>query len=604
MTTIDAREFRFLLHWLNLDDLLARERFTHAASDDVRAILELVEQLCDEEIAPHLRTSDAIEPQLRPDGTVAMPGEIVAGVRAIGDAGIFSIPFDLKIGGLQLPYTVYAVAMAILMGGNIAAASFMLLTVGNAGLLAKFGSPRQLAEFVAPQVSGVTMGTMCLSEPQAGSSLADIRTRAVADGEDELGARYRLAGAKMWISGGDHEVTENIVHLVLAKIPQADGTLPDGTAGISLFIAPKFLPDGQRNDIAVAGLNHKLGWRGLPNCALNFGEGAAEPDARAGTVGWLVGEPGQGLQQMFRMMNEARVAVGIGASMLAHRGYVLSLGYARERRQGRKPGVRGGEQVPIIDHADVRRMLLAQKAIAGGALALALYAATLIDEEATGTSPEARAAAGSRLALLTPVAKSWPSEFAQESLHHAIQIHGGAGYTRDFAVEQLYRDNRLNPIHEGTTGIQAMDLLGRKLRKEGRQSFAALHGDAEATIARASEVPGLADVAGMLKARWTALSDTMAVLLDASDEAAVAGLETTFLAAFGHATVAWLWLDRAVAAQTALSDRDEQFEAAFLRGQLHAARYFLLHELPRIDGWLAAISHGPGPIANIAADEF
>ena len=302
---------------------------------------------------------------------------------------------------------------------------------------------------------------------------------------DPLGPRYRLTGNKMWISAGEHELTENIIHLVLAKIPGPDGKLIPGTKGISLFIVPKKLVDtqgeltGERNDVALAGLNHKLGWRGTTNTLLNFGEGKFPVDGKPGAVGYLVGRPHEGLRCMFHMMNEARIGVGMAAVMLGMAGYHASLDYASNRPQGRPVGPAGKDpskpQVRIIEHADVKRMLLAQKSYCEGALALELYCARLVDEQHTGT-PEAADEARLLLEVLTPIAKSWPSEWCLEANSLAIQVHGGYGYTRDFPVEQYWRDNRLNMIHEGTHGIQAADLLGRKVLMEGGRGLELLAG--------------------------------------------------------------------------------------------------------------------------------
>jgi alkylation response protein AidB-like acyl-CoA dehydrogenase len=603
VTVIDRAGFEFLLDWLALDSLLERRRFASAGREDISAMFDVIGQLSAELLAPHLRASDLHEPELHDDGSVTVLPEVAEAVRQMAAAGIFSLPFDEAQGGLQMPHLVYVAAMGMLMGGSIATASFMLLTVANAGLIATFGSPEQIRSFAEPQIAGTTMGTMCLSEPQAGSSLADIRTRAVEEGGDPLGRRFRIRGAKMWISGGDHDVTENIVHLVLAKVPDAQGQLVPGTRGISLFIVPKILPDGRRNDIAIAGLNHKMGYRGLPNCAVNFGEGAATPEGAAGAIGWLVGEPGQGLAQMFRMMNEARTSVGLGAAILALRGYAMARDYARDRAQGRLPGTRGGAQVPILAHADVRRMLLAQKCYAEGALALVLYSARLVDVERTADTPGEREAAAALLALLTPVTKSWPSEWAQESLHLALQIHGGAGYTRDFEVELLYRDNRLNPIHEGTTGIQALDLLNRKIRKEGGATLRHLHEKVGAAIARGRGDPAVAANLPQLEDGWTRVVRTATALVEVDDLTASVHA-TDFLFAFGHAVIGWIWLEQALAASAALAAGGEGQDAAFLRGKLHAWNYFAEVELARIPGWLAPIDNRSAVVLAIADDEF
>jgi alkylation response protein AidB-like acyl-CoA dehydrogenase len=421
---------------------------------------------------------------------------------------------------------------------------------------------------------------MCLSEPQAGSNLADVRTRALADGEDDLGARYRLSGNKMWISGGDQDISENIVHLVLAKIPLDDGTLPEGTRGLSLFIVPKILPDGQRNDVSVAGLNHKMGYRGTANCLLNFGEGH-------GAIGWLVGEPGRGLQQMFLMMNEARIGVGLGAAALGYRGYRHALAYAQERLQGQRPGQPGS--VAIIEHPDVRHMLLAQKAYVEGALALCLYCAKLVDQH-----DDADAAA--LLGLLTPVAKTWPSEYGLAANDIAIQIHGGYGYTRDFDVEQLYRDNRLNPIHEGTTGIQGLDLLGRKILRADGQGLVVLERRLLDTCAGARVTADLAEAADSLAAAWALIKQTIEAV-QALPQHAQMDNATAFLRAFGHVVTAWLWLDQARTAAAAGSD-------PFHAGKIIACRYFFEFELPKVNHWLTAAASTSGLASAITVDAF
>lgn len=553
------RDVDFLLHdWL--------KAFAPAERESVDALLDLSGDLAENAFLSHYKLSDTEEPRLGPDGVEICP--------AIGDAlgqyaelGLFAAGFPEVLGGSGLPYLACAASFAYFAAANIATAAYPMLTVANARLIATFGTPAQIDRFARPQIEGRWFGTMCLSEPQAGSSLADVRTRATFDGEDEHGGRYRLAGNKMWISGGDQNVSANIVHLVLAKIPDGTGTLPEGTAGISLFIVPKWLPDGTRNDIAVAGLNHKMGYRGTANCLLNLGE-------TGGAVGWRVGEPGQGLRQMFMMMNEARIAVGLGAAALGYRSYRLSARYARERLQGRPLSQRGGPPVPIIAHPDVRRMLLQQKVYAEGALALCLYCARLVDDHA---NPESAALLG----LLTPVAKTWPSEFGLAANDIAIQIHGGYGYTRDFDVEQLWRDNRLNPIHEGTTGIQAIDLLGRKILRDGA-ALPILKQRLLAT-AEAAARTALADLGAPLIAAWTGIERTLDRLADTANERAFDNA-TPFLHAFGHIVVAWLWLDQAVAA-------DAMHEGSDLAtGKRIACRFFYETELPKTEALLAEVA--------------
>ncbi|HEX9842460.1 MAG TPA: acyl-CoA dehydrogenase, partial [bacterium] len=390
-----------------------------------------------------------------------------------------------------------------------------------------------------------------------------------------------LFGNKMWISGGDHELSENIIHLVLAKIPGG----PPGVKGISLFLVPKFLVDddgtlGARNDVALAGLNHKMGYRGTTNCVLNFGE-------QGGAVGWLVGEPHQGLTCMFHMMNEARVGVGLGAVMLGYTGYLHAVAYARERRQGRPPGGKDATrpQVRLVEHADVRRMLLAQKAYVEGGLALCLYAARLVDDQRTGETQQVRRDAHLLLEILTPIVKSWPSQWCLEANSLAIQVHGGYGYTREYAVEQLYRDNRLNPIHEGTHGIQALDLLGRKAGMEDGAVLQLLMREMHATLrqARKCDSPELRGFADDLSGAVDRMMETTRNLLCAAAngevELALANA-SVYLEMAGHMVVAWIWLRQALVAVGKLSEA-QAGERDFYQGKLAACAYFFRWELPR-----------------------
>jgi alkylation response protein AidB-like acyl-CoA dehydrogenase len=559
---LDRRDVDFLLHtWLQAGTLIDRQT--------VDAVLDLSETLATETFLPHYKRNDVEEPLLE-DGNVRICPAIGDALTQYAQLGLFSAGFPEEQGGLGMPYLVCAASFAFFAAANVATAAYPMLTVANARLIAAFGTDIQIETFARPQIEGRWFGTMCLSEPQAGSSLADVRTKAMPEGRDGLGDRYRLVGNKMWISGGDQDVSENIVHLVLAKVPDETGDLPEGTAGISLFIVPKVLPDGTRNDLSVAGLNHKMGYRGTANCLLNFGE-------RGGATGWIVGAPGDGLRQMFQMMNEARIGVGVGAAALGYRGYRLSVAYAHERLQGRPPGQRSGPPVAIIAHPDVRRMLLQQKAYVEGALALCLYCARLVD---TAEGSQADAAL---LGLLTPVAKTWPSEYGLAANDIAIQIHGGYGYTRDFDVEQLWRDNRLNPIHEGTTGIQGLDLLGRKILSDGA-GLPVLDQAILRTAEAAGAVPELEGHARALSRAWRSVVATVEILRSGERRAALDNA-TSFLWAFGHVVVAWLWLDQAVAARD-LADRD------LADGKLRACRYFFECELPKIDPLLALVAAG------------
>ena len=608
----------FLLYeWLDVTSLQQRERFSDHSRETFDAVLDTCERIAKEKYAPFNRLVDTEEPRF--DGEkVILPQATHDAQKAYAESGMLSAAQDYDIGGMQLPYTVEAAANSFFGMASVSMGSG-LLTVGNANLLMAHGSELQRQVFAWNEFSGRWSGTMCLSEPQAGSSLSDVMTRATPDGDayasDPLGARYRLKGNKMWISAGDHELTENIIHLVLAKIPDVDGKLIPGVRGISLFIVPKKLVNekaeltGVRNDVALAGLNHKCGWRGTTNTLLNFGEGKfkVQTDNTAsdgsGAVGYLVGEPGRGLSYMFHMMNEARIGVGMAATMLGMAGYEASLEYAKNRPQGRP--VAGGSQkvvkdaaqaqVRIIEHADIKRMLLAQKSYSEGALALELYCAKLVDEQHTG---DAIAADEARLLLevLTPIAKSWPSEWCLEANSLAIQIHGGYGYTRDFPVEQYWRDNRLNMIHEGTHGIQGMDLLGRKvLMEEGR----GVHLLGARMRETADKAMAFADLAADAKALNTALekviSATQMAWSSGQPQEALANA-VPYLQAFGHLVLAWIWLD------VSASCRGAQTPAQ--TGRQAAAKFFYHYELPKIDAWLQVVSNRDMTCANLAEDAF
>ena len=595
----------FLIYdWLQVESLNQRARFADHSRETFDAVFDTCERIAREKYAPFNRTVDTQEPHF--DGEkVILPQATHDAHAAYAASGMLSAAQDYELGGMQLPYTIEAAANAFFAMASVSIGSGML-TTGNANLLMVHGTHAQKEVFAKNEFSGRFSGTMCLSEPQAGSSLSDVTTRAVPDGDDfetdALGPRYRLKGNKMWISSGEHELTENIIHLVLAKIPGPDGKLIAGTRGISLFIVPKKLVDekgeltGVRNDVALAGLNHKLGWRGTTNTLLNFGEGKYPVNDQsggpfgngAGAVGYLVGKPHEGLRCMFHMMNEARIAVGLGAAMIGYAGYEASLDYARHRPQGRPMGVGGKDaakpQIAIIEHADVKRMLLAQKSYCEGALALELYCARLVDELHTGTA-EASKEAALLLDMLTPIAKSWPSEWCLEANSLAIQVHGGYGYTRDFPVEQLWRDNRLNMIHEGTHGIQGLDLLGRKVVMQQGAGLALVVTKVGDTVTRARAVPALAAHAAALAAALDHLVNaTRAAWATGEPEAALANA-TPYLQAFGHTVLAWVWLDVALCVQA----QPQATGADMHAGLLAACQYFFRYELPKVSAWLAVV---------------
>ena len=567
-TPMSRQDLEFLLYeWLDVETLTSRDRFAAHSRETFDAVLELSADIAMKCFAPANKIGDAHEPYIGDDGKVVLPDEVVAGLAEYRKAGLISASFDDELGGMQLPTVIRQASAVWFQAANAAMSSYNFLTVGNANLLAEYATDEQRETWVRPLVEGRFSGTMCLSEPQAGSSLADITTKAEPAGD----GTYRITGTKMWISAGDHELTENIVHLVLAKIP---GGGP-GVKGISLFIVPKYLADGTRNDVALVGLNHKMGNRATTNTLLNFGDGTFGADSAPGAVGFLVGDEHRGLSYMFHMMNEARIGVGFLATALGYAGYRASLDYAKVRTQGRPVDQKdpSTKPVPIIEHADVRRMLLAQKSYVEGALAFGLYCSVLVDQAATAADAAERARIELLLEVLTPIAKSWPSQWCLEANSLAIQVHGGYGYTREFDVEQYYRDNRLNPIHEGAHGIHGIDLLGRKVIMQGGAGLTALAETIEATVERARGADGLAGYADELHSVVDRLVKVTAHIWSAGDPKLSLANATVYLETAGHIVIAWIWLEQLLAAGNRSGD--------FYDGKRAAAQYFFRYELPK-----------------------
>ncbi len=583
---LSARDVSFFLYeWLQVQDLCQQERYQHHDREIFETVVDTARRVAREKFLPCAEKLDIEEPFVRHQ-KVVLPPETKEAISSFIDAGFLAASFEEQHGGAQLPYTISQVCAAMFYGANISAVSYALLTMGAANLLKELASDTQRQRYMAPMLEGRFFGTMCLSEPQAGSSLSDITTRATPIGD----GTFHIQGSKMWISGGEHEMSENIIHLVLAKLPDA----PPGVKGISLFIVPRYRlrPDGspgEDNDVRLVGLNHKMGYRGTVNCALNFGE-------QNKCVGELVGEPHTGLALMFHMMNEARIAVGLGAAMCGYSGYHYSLDYARERKQGRLPENRDPLQPPValIEHADIKRMLLAQKSLSEGALALGFYCALLVDQAATATDDTQRKELQLLLDLLTPVAKAWPSEFCLDANRMAIQILGGYGYSREYPLERIYRDNRLNPIHEGANGIQAIDLLGRKVIMKQGAALRLLQKRVTATIEAANLHARTQEFAQQLQQTLDLVVATTMSLATT----AMGGKYNLYLAnatvyanMFGHFVIAWLWLEQAVLAAQALDAQPEQTSAQFYEGKLWACRYFFVWELPRTKHWATLLQN-------------
>ncbi|MCW9032761.1 MAG: acyl-CoA dehydrogenase [Alphaproteobacteria bacterium] len=576
-TLLSRRDLEFLLYELfDVESLNNHERYSDHNKETFNAVLDTAEKLAVDHFEPHAAKLDEEEPTF--DGEkVHMIPEVKEALTQYYETGMLAATHEYDLGGMQLPMTVAMSASSYLSAANVSTMGYPFLSGANANVIKAFGTEEQKNLFLEPLLTGRYMGTMALTEPQAGSSLSDIKTSAVPGNE----GTYLITGNKIFISAGDHELSENIVHLVLAKIKGA----PPGVKGISLFIVPKYMVNddgslGERNDVSLAGLIHKMGYRGTTSTMLNFGE-------NGGAKGYLVGEPHKGLSYMFMMMNEARIGVGLGAAILGYTGYLHALKYARERPQGRHPQGKDANspQVSIIEHTDVKRMLLAQKASVEGGLALCLYGARLLDDEITAESEEERKAASLLLEILTPVIKSWPSQHCLEASSLAIQVHGGYGYTREYPVERLYRDNRLNPIHEGTHGIQSLDLLGRKVMMNDGAALKAILGEVMKTVGEANQIEATKEFAESLKMAVITLQETTLNLA----RVAIGGNVNLFLAnsalyleAFGHLVVAWIWLKQGIIAAQKIANATKE-DQNFYQGKLAACTYFFRWELPKIE---------------------
>lgn len=575
---VQQQDLEFLLNTVfSAEELTKFERYADYDQEAFTSVLDTARRIAETHFLPHNAKADANEPQFDGEHVTTIP-EVKAAWQHYAESGLLSARHGYEDGGMQLPALISMACNAYFMAANPATAAYPFLTSAAANVIHAFAADAQKQAFLDPMFSGRFAGTMALTEPDVGSSLGDLTTKATPHDDGS----YRLKGQKMYISGGDQDITENIVHLVLARIEGA----PAGVKGISMFIVPKFLVDEQgqcneRNDVKLAGLLHKMGYRGTTSTVLSFGE-------QGECVGYLVGEAGHGLSYMFKMMNEARVGVGLGAAMIGYRGYLESLAYAKDRPQGRRATNRdpATKPVAIIEHADVRRMLLQQKAYVEGSLALCLLAARLVDEHEAGGNAES----GILLDLLTPVVKSYPSFYGPRANDLAIQVLGGAGYIREYPVEQCYRDNRLNPIHEGTHGIQGLDLLGRKLWQHEGKGLKLLLERVQVTLNAAARHAELQDTVTLyqnaLKPFMTTTVELGQSLLSGKAEETLANA-SVYLDIMGKYVVGWLWLEMACKAL-----EQDDLAAEFVQGKLQAARYFMRWELPEAELHLKRLQAG------------
>lgn len=536
---------------------------------------------------PMFEEMDRHPPELDKGSVSVHPG-VRPMLRTLGKDGWIAATFPEQWGGEEMPSSILHSIHFIFAAANYSASVYAGLTIGAAKLLLSFGSRELQERFLPGMLAGQCQGTMALTEPDAGTSLGDLATAArPVDGQAGV---YRISGEKIFISAGDHDGVDNVVHLMLARI---DGA-PAGVKGISLFAVPKYREDAHgnlvSNDVTVTQVFHKLGYRGAPITGLCMGE-------KNDCLGWLVGEPHKGLSYMFQMMNNARLEVGMGATAIATAAYHAALDYARSRCQGRPvTAPKDAPPVPIIQHPDVRRMLLFQRAVAEGSLSLILHCGMYEDIH---SKDPAFTDCHLLLELLTPVAKTYPAEAGILSTSAAIQCFGGYGYCEDFPVEQHFRDMRIHPIHEGTTGIQAMDLLGRKLIMENGRALELLKqemadamalakqmADGQGTGGKDAGLPDLAEMAGQLAAAMQQVETTAAglgqVAAKKGPDAFLADA-TLFLEMFGIMVIAWQWLTMATASVQALADgTPKKKQQRFYQGKCHVAGYFYAYELPRI----------------------
>jgi butyryl-CoA dehydrogenase len=586
VSLLNDRDVEFLLYeFLDTEKLLERPRYSEHSREIFDAALRTAKTIAEKYFANHLVEGDANEPTLV-NGVVKMIPETKVAWDEFAKAGFLAAHQDYEEGGMQMPEVVFRMVMAYVNAANIGTAAYPFVATGSANLIRAFGSEEQKAKFLTLIMEGRSNGTMCLTEPGQGSALGDITTMAepVDDGT------YRIFGQKMFISCADHDIAENVVHMVLAKIKGA----PPGVKGISLFIVPKFLVNddgspGERNDVVVAGLNHKMGYRNTTNAALNFGE-------KDGAIGYLVGEANKGLGYMFQMMNEARIGVALGAAAIAYQGFNHSLDYARQRPQGRLASCKDQQspQVMLIEHADVRRLLLAQKSYAEGSMALCLFGSSLFENQNSAPTEELRIRNAQLLDLLTPIIKSWPSKYGCISNDMAIQILGGAGYTREYPVEQLYRDQRLNPIHEGAEAIHGLDLLGRKLTLYDGAGYRYFKEDIAQDIASAKQLVAVKGLAERLENAVRTLEKTTQALQQQMAADIDQGLAnaTVYLDMFGRIVGAWIWLKQGLIAANALTSKLHESDEYFYRGKLQAASYYIEWELPSIEQYAELLESG------------
>jgi alkylation response protein AidB-like acyl-CoA dehydrogenase len=594
---ISERNLKFLLYEVfDIESLTHYEYYQDHNRNVFDMVLKAALKLAKNMLWPTFAEMDRNPPELA-GGVVNVHPAVKTMMKEFGDGGWITSRVPFEKDGEQLPHLIADACDFIFQAANYSANVYAGLTAGAAHLIESFGSQVLYESFVPKMVMGKWQGTMALTEPEAGSSLSDITTEA------ELTDRgyYLIKGQKVFISAGDHDGVENIVHLMLAKIKGA----PAGVKGISLFVVPKkrIHTDGQlvSNDVATSGLYHKLGYRGCPIVQLSLGD---HNDCR----GWLVGEPHNGLKYMFQMMNEARIGVGLGATAIATAAYYASLDYAKTRLQGRNVAQKDPTlpQIPIIEHADVKRMLLFQRAVVEGCLSLIMQCSKYVDLQKALPDVE-KEKYDLLLEILTPVAKSYPSEMGILSISQGLQCLGGSGYCDDYPLEQYFRDARIHPIHEGTTGIQAIDLLGRKVIMQNGQAFLLVVEELCKTISTAkkfSELEHLADQLNDVLVRLQRVSKNLLKTAQNQGPEHFLADATLYLEFFGIIVIAWQWLLQGISIQKALNNGCSKADHNFYQGKMFTLRYFFSYELPKTIGLANRLMDGDGLTVEMATSLF
>ena len=593
--TAPLADMRFALRELaGLAGVAALPGYEHATDDTIDAVLEEAAKLAGNGLAPLNRDGDKIGATLE-NGVVRTAPGFAAIYKEFVEGGWNSLPFDPAFGGQGMPWLLATTVQEMWQAANMGFGLVLLLNQGAIDAIHHHGSEAQKAAYLPKMISGEWTGTMNLTEPQAGSDLGQLKSRAVKDGD-----HYLVSGQKIYITYGEHDMAENIVHLVLARTPDA----PAGVRGISLFIVPKYLPDadgkpGKRNDLRCVSLEHKLGIHASPTCVMSFGDDG-------GAVGYLVGEEGRGLSYMFTMMNNARLSVGIQGLAIAERAYQQAAAFARSRVQSKDDGSTAPASVSIVHHADVRRMLMSMRAQIEAMRALGYYTAAGID----GALKQPDKAAGRRIQdrvdLLIPIVKAWFTDLGNEIASTGVQIHGGMGFIEDTGAAQHLRDARILPIYEGTNGIQARDLVGRKVAKDGGETMLALVADMRATAQEMKAAPGddIEAIRTGLMAAADALEDAtkwVAQSVKAELVNALAG-SVPFLHLAGTALGGWLLARGALVAQTRLGQRDG--DPAFLEAKLVTARFYAEVILPPALAQLGPLKAAGRTVFALAEEQF